>query len=167
MLTDSQLTTLGNHIRANPDVAAALAAGNLGDIRDAYNAPTIDPVVWVFNAQVNVDDTVESLDWAGEYALFKDDLPAIRLLFDNGTYAVEGPGARAALNAVFANCPNTKTAILAAATRPATLAESLFVETATGPGGGDGTLQTAAATAVVAGAVTTQEIDLALERTAP
>lgn len=163
---EAQLITLGNHIRANAAVADMLAAGNLGGIRDTYNADA-DPVVWVFEAQINVDNTVESLDWANEYAEFKDDIDAIRLLFDNGTYAVEGPGAREALNVVFANCPNTKAAILLAATRHATLAESLFIEAATGPGGGDGSAQTKAATAVFAGAVTTSEIDIALELTAP
>jgi len=162
---NTQLTTFGTHIRANSDTAvvAALAAGNLGDIRDWYSG---ESDAWVFVGQMGVDSAVESLDWAGEYASFKDDIPGLRLLFDNGTYNVDPPGAREALNSVFASCPNSKSGILAAATRHATELEKIFMATTTGPGGGDGSAQAQSAIVVVSGGPSTQDVDRALELTA-
>lgn len=163
-LTTAQLTTLGNAIRANGSVATELAAGNIGGIRDWYNGES-SPSFWVLKPDVAVDDMVSAMDWATDYAAFKDDIPAIGFLLSNGTYDPQQPNARDALNAVFAGATATKAAVLALATRIATEAEKLFAVTTTGPGGGNGTAQSTSAIAEVVGSLTTQNVDLALEAT--
>ena len=164
-LTTDQLTTLGNHIQANQAVAAALAAGNLGDIRDWYNG-TASPEFWVLKNNLDVDTAIEAVDWAADYAAIKDDMQTFLLLFRNGSYPTAGAGARAALNEVLSGASDSKQAILAAATRKATEAETLFAVDATGPGGGDGSAPMQSANTVFTGDITTQDVDLALELTA-
>jgi len=158
-LTNAQVATLATDIENNTNqtVIDALAAGNNNAIRDWYNEQA-SPNFWVLKNSISVDELVESLDWTGEYADFKDDMPAIRLLLDNGTYAPQPVGAREALNAVFTGAGNSKAAILGMATRTATNAEKLFAVSTTGPGGGNGSAQAQSAIPEVEGNITRDDV---------
>lgn len=66
ILTDPQLITFGNHIRANsdPTVVAALpdvAAGGAAIIRDWYNGQA-SPDFWVFHKYVESDEVRDVID---------------------------------------------------------------------------------------------------------
>lgn len=186
LTTDTQRITLGNHIRANAAVADALAAGNLGDIRDWYNGQA-SPNFWVFKASVDTDSAFKSIDKA-EYvnvpasegttvaqliesieaaSLARRQEVALELMLHNGTYDPSIESNRDALVKIFpATMPNTRAALLVDATRLATEAEKLFAIAASGPAGGDGSAQNNSAIAVITGQLTTADVDLALELTA-
>ena len=166
-MTPEQLVTFGTAIRANTDqgIIDAIAAGNNTYIRNWYNQ-LASPDVWVLQQDVSVDDIVGVIDWATDYAAFKDDMTAVQFLLSNGTYDPRTPNARAALNEVFSGAANTKAAILVLATRKATYAEGLFIEETTGPGGGDGSVQGQSAIATWVGEVTNVDVREALLATA-
>ena len=185
-MDNTQLTTLGTHIRQNAAVADALAAGNLGDIRDWYNGQA-SPAVWVFKNSVDTDSTFKAID-KSEYvdvaasggstvaalvqavedaSLMRRQEHALDLMLHNGTYDPSVQGNREALVAIFpASMPNTRAALLADATYQANNVEALFISTASGPAGGGGSSQGNSALAGFTGTVTTSDIDQALELTA-
>jgi hypothetical protein len=167
-LSDPQLIILGDNIRANPDpdVMSWLADGADNDIATWYSdAANQAPEVWVLVDSLTRDQVIASMDWAAEYDPgFKDDMTAIVFLVA-AQYDPRPAGNRHALNAVFAGASNTKTAVLAAATRAATPAESLYITPATGPGGGDGSSQGQSALAVFSGSVSSAEVSRALRLT--
>jgi hypothetical protein len=152
-MTPEQLQTFADDIAVN----GAIVGLSNSDIVIWYNT-IASPDFWVFKSSVTVDAVVEAMDWAADYATFKDDVAGISLLLQNGTYRPVEPGAREALNAVFAGAANTKTAVLNVATRTATRGEQVFAETTTGPGGGDGTAQVNSAIARFEGNVTLQNV---------
>lgn len=157
-LTAAQLTTFKADILANP---GGWTVGSNNEIAEWYSQ-IASPDVWVLRNDIAVDDIVAAMDWATDYAAFKDDIPAIRFLLDDGTYDATSVQARDALNAVFAGAANTKGNVLATATRLANNLESLFKVSTTGPGGGDGTSQSSSAIPIVTGSATIQNVRDAL-----
>lgn len=162
-LTPAQLTTLKTHILANTDqdVIDALANGDNGSVAAWYNE-TASPDFFVLDDQIDVDNVIEVLDWATDYATFKDDISAFLLLFRNRTYKVRSEGARNALNAILSGANSSKVALLAAVSRLATNAEKLFATDATGPGGGDGGTTGTSANTNFVGALTHKQVGAAL-----
>ena len=171
-LDKTQLTMLGNHIRANPDAADYLEggsdSGNIGAIRDLYNGD-VDPVFRVFLSSVSVDKVRESLEWsevADDVKFTAQQQWMFNVLMHNGSYNPSIENNRDGLIVIFpAAMPLTRAAVLADATRHATIVEKLFAEEASGPGGGDGSASTNSAIAVFSGNVTTSQVQLALEYT--
>jgi hypothetical protein len=168
-LDSAQLVTLGNDIRANVAVNGDL--NNFNAIRAWYNADA-SPSFHVFKSSVSTDVARKAVDWSevlDDVTPLKD---IARWSFDqllaNGDYDAGSESNRDALAAIFAgtNYQNTRAAILAASVRLATEAEKLFAVTATGPAGGDGSSNTAAAALVYEGQLTNREVNLALEATA-
>jgi len=163
MLTDEQVVTLKDDMITHEDdpVAIWLAQGRLNRIVAYYNE-LADPDVWVFRESVSVESVITSMDWGEDYAAFKDDIPGIELLLRNGVYYPESENARDALNTVFSSAANTKQAILTVCTRQATKGEALFIETATGPGGGDGSSKPNSAIANFKGDITLDDVRAAV-----
>lgn len=164
-LTESQLETLKSDIDANPGEFGSIPMGPDGhqQIADVYNV-VVAPDFWVFKTSLTRKEVVDAMDWATDYATFKDDLPAIEFLLSRGggePYDPTEPGAREALSAVFAGANSTRGGLLVAVTRLATRGEKLFAVTTTGPGGGDGSLQAASAALVVQGNLSGQDVEKA------
>lgn len=187
-LTPEQIITFGNHIRANEDqtVVDALAVGDNNTIRDWYNQET-SPAVWVFKSSVDTDSAFRSID-KDEYidipasggstvgdlveaieaaSLARRQEIALNLMLANGTYDPREESNRDALVKIFpSSMPNTRAAFLADATRKANYAEAIFIATATGPAGGNGSAQGQAAIANYEGSVSKDDVRNALAATA-
>jgi hypothetical protein len=174
----TQLTTLGNHIRANSDVAALLSSGNLGGIRDHYNGAA-SPGFWVWENAVPagaVGDAISLKDLGNLIAANAERLQAAFTLVgvNSGNFHATDPDTRAFFADMFSGAAGTTTRpkLLAVWQRQATVAEKVFatgtgteatgeIDDGTGlPAGGD------PATLVWEGAVSTGQVDLALELTA-
>lgn len=176
MLSNAQLTTLGNHIRANQNqpVVDALAVGNLGGIREWYNQAA-SPDFSMFRNFVTNMEVKDTLDWTEHLALSQIELTVFRSLTEDGGFNPIQENVRDGLAAIFSGPQqvNTRTAILNIASKLATNFEQLYAVAGTGTAGGNGS---AADEAAVPGKdadgndiirdVTTSEIDLALEITA-
>ena len=167
-LTDAQKTTLGNDIRANTNLTVidALATGSNNALKGWYNGQAV-PDFWVFKGSVSVDAITAVMDWSANYAVFKDDMPAISFLLQNGSYDPRPVKAREALTAVFAGAGATQNAILVESTRLSSEAEKLFSSATTGPGGGGGSTQGTSAVSAFEGELSLQDIRDALSLTAP
>lgn len=170
-MTPEQLTTLGNHIRANQDqvIVDALANGNLGDIRDWYNAESAS---YVWRTSVSVDEANEVIDWpefcevpevgaadiAGlkttmrQNTLFARQSVALAQLFRNGSFNAGKSNVRSSLADIFG--PNSTLALVEIAKRSGRRVEILF-----------GTVAGAAYEMTFEGAISTSDVDLALEAT--
>ena len=160
-MDQTQLTTFGNHIRANQDatVVAALTVGNLGDIRDWYSA---ESATYVWKPSLSVQEMRdEAFDWVEVVALGTNPLLALQVLLNQDTVNPSKASVRGAFASIFGGPQyvNTRTALTAIAKRLATQLESVF---AAGPGS-----EVAPATLVVQGTPSTADVDLALELTAP
>ncbi len=158
-MTPAQLQTFADDIENNTNqtVIDALAAGNNNGIRSWYNE-TASPDFWVFKGSIPVDSIVGAMDWATDYAAFKDDMDAIRFILDNGTYDPQPVNARNALSEIFSGATNTKAAILAVATQKATYFQKLFSTSTSGPGGGNGSAQGQSALASILSDCTLQNV---------
>lgn len=168
-MTPEQITTFAAHIEANTNqtIIDALAIGNNNAIVAWYNQEA-SPAVWVLQTNVSKQDFWLALDKSETL----DDLPFtaveqwhIDLMFStNGgeSFDPQPEATRDALLLLFpggaGNRPNSRTAVLLAATRKATYAEAIFIQAASGPGGGDGSTQTGSAIAIFSGDVTLQNV---------
>ncbi|MBD3671899.1 MAG: hypothetical protein HUJ26_00100 [Planctomycetaceae bacterium] len=171
-LTIPQLTTLGNHIRANTDVNGNL--GNIGAIIDAYNA---DSSFFVWRENVPAGELGEVFDLSNVGNLTSANIERLTGAFaivnsNGGEFHGSREDHRAFFEDVFSGAAGNETrpAVLSAWQRLATLAESLF---ATGTGtectelNSDGTPSTGSpGDLVVEGQVDLSNIDQALELTA-
>lgn len=177
-LDATQLVTLGNHIRGNTEVNGDL--GNLGGIRDWYNAETDgqnghSANFWVFLSSMPVQTVIDAIDSAEYLALGASAAATnlhhngLALLLHNGVMHPAPVATRNWLISIFpaGTAPNSRAAILEAATRLATEAEKLFAVVSSGPGGGDGSAMANSAQLVFEGQLSTSDIDLALEATDP
>jgi len=127
MITDAQLTTLANHIRANtdPDVVAALAIRNDTEIARLYN---LDSSTYVWRSSVPVDEYRNAIVWSelktitsGESRVW-DNLTSYLTLPINAALA----NTRAALGEVFAPNTTSRENLLAVVKRIASVYESVF-----------------------------------------
>ncbi|UCC32129.1 MAG: hypothetical protein JSU86_07570 [Phycisphaerales bacterium] len=166
MLTDEQIAEFAVDLAANqdPDIVDALVNGRTGFIAKWYNQEAV-PAYWVFKTSVTTDDARKAFDW--EEILTGAPVDALnRWAFDtlmaNGDFDPSSENNRNGLARMFTGQPNTKLNILAASTRKGSKIEKLFAQAATGPGGGDGSAQTAAAVAVFVGEVTTEDVQKAI-----
>lgn len=174
-LTDAQSFAFGTDIRANtdPDVIAYLAAGQIGDIADWYNAD--DATKWVFKTSMDTDEANKAVDWDEVLSATTSPLSQLQQftfdrLFKNGTLDPSDNSNRSALVNCFpgnGEYTATRAGLLALATRNPTKCEVLFITPGSGAGGGDGTAQGQAALLVFEGNVTNAEVDAALAATAP
>ena len=172
-LSDAQLTTLGNHIRANTAVNGNL--GSLGTIRDWYNG-TASPDFWIFRSDVTNMEVKDALDWTEHLTLSAVELEVFRSLTEGGGFNATKVNIRDGLAEIFAGPQqvNTRTALLNLASKQATEYEKVFAVDATGTtAGGDGSGQNSATVPGVdgdgndiLGSVSTSVIDRALEITA-
>lgn len=175
-MTPEQLVTFGNHIRANEDqtVVDALAANNPGLVAEWYNQPTTD--FYVFAQSVDTDTVRESLV-ASETAEDEDHatepgLNAIQrwhfdLLMKNGSYDPSRRVSRDMLVKIFPSyMSQTRSNVLADATRLALRVEQVLAITLDGPGGGDGSAPSSSAGCTHYGTVSWVEVNQALEGTA-
>lgn len=130
---------------------------------DAMNQ-TAAPGFFVFVTSVDVDEVRNSLDW-DEVLHATTGLTPIQqfgfnTLFHNGDYNPSLESSRDALVKIFpVGMSNTRAAILADATKLATIAEKLLASPGTGPGGGNGS---AAAQSAVMGEGAEGDITLAI-----
>jgi len=170
-LTQDQLVTFGNHIRANSDqnVIDAVAAGDVTTIQQWYSD---DSSLYVFLDSVSTDDVRESIVWS-EVLDPVDGMDELQrwgfdLMMANGTFNPEKVNTRNGLILIFdAQMPLTRAAIIADATRFANEFETIFGVAAIGPGGGNGSTPSNAAIAVVKGTPSIANVDHALAATAP
>ena len=163
-LTQEQIATFAAHLEANENqtIIDALASGNNNAIVAWYNQ-TAEPAVWVFRHSVDVDEVRRSLDWDevldGTDGLTVRQQWGFNTLMHNGTYDPSEENNRQALIRIFpASMSDTRAAMLADATRNATYAESIFIQAATGPGGGNGSAQGQSAIAVFEGDISLQDV---------
>lgn len=135
-----QLTTIKNYVEANHQVNGSGVYDQT--TADAMNV-TASPSVFVFVTSVSVDDVRKSLDWNevldGATGLTAIQQFGFNVLFSNGDYDPSLESNRDALVKIFpVGMSNTRAAVLADATRLATIAENLLAADGTGPGGGNG-----------------------------
>lgn len=168
------LTTLGNHIRHadRPQlIKDAINDGADEVIAQWYNQDDPTPV-WVFKNNVTVRAVLDSLDYSelldGTNGLTDRERWGFDNLMANGAYDPSNEKNRDKLVVIFdaVNHDDTRAAMLADATRYATYAEAVLKTTATGPAGGNGSAQDAAAIATYSGNLTHQEVHAALVQTA-
>jgi len=157
-LTNAQYTTLADHIRSNtdPDVVAALAVRNDTELTRLYN---LDSATWVWKTVVTKRELRAAFDWDEVVTnLSATDWQAWAELTADGQVDGSDANIRAGFARIFTgpNVVNTRTALLAAAKRVASVYESLF-SAGTGTEGDP-------ATVVIVGPVDTQTIGLALNR---
>lgn len=166
-LTDAQLTTLGNDIRANSNqtVIDALAAGAIGVIRDWYNGDA-SPNYWIYRGMVPVSEVRNAIDSQNLVDITTADLERAQALLDIraeiGFYGTNSRD-RSAWDDVFSAAAGDESqqAIAALWTKLATELEKAFkLDT------GTGAANDADTSSVVGETVTTQEVDRALELTA-
>lgn len=137
----AQLTAIKTYVEANHQVNGVGVYDQ--STADAMNAVK-SPGVFVFVTSVSVDDVRKSLDW-DEVLHETSGLTQIQqfgfnTLFSNGDYDPSLESSRDALVKIFpVGMSNTRAAVLADATRLATIAEDLLAADGTGPGGGNGT----------------------------
>lgn len=156
-----QLTLIKNYVEANHQV------NGLG----VYDQATADamnqiaaPSHFVFVTSVSVDEVRMSLDWDEVLDASTGLTPlqqfGFNTLFSNGDYDPSQEGSRDALVKIFPPAmSNTRAAVLADATKLATIAEKLLASDGTGPGGGNGS---AAAQARVMGEGAEGDITVAI-----
>lgn len=135
-----QLTAIKNYVEANHQVGGS----------GAYDAATAaamnalaSPSFFVFLTSVSVDVVRSSLDWTEVLhkttGLTQLQQFGFNTLFHNGDYDPSLRTSRDALVRIFpSEMTNTRAAILADATRLATIAEKLLASEGDGPGGGNG-----------------------------
>lgn len=170
-MTSVQLITFGNHIRNNTNqtVIDALASGNHSIIAAWYNEQA-DPAFWIFVDHVTTDEVRASLDW-NEVLHDTNGLTDLQrwgfeTLMHNGSYEPAKLNDRNALIKIFpTSMSNTRTAVLADATKQATNIEEVFAEEASGPAGGDGSSQGNSAIATFIGTVSHIDVFNALTAT--
>ncbi len=135
-----QLTTIKNYVEANHSVNGSGVYDQ--STADAMNAKA-SPGVFVFVTSVSVDEVRNSLDWS-EVLDTVSGLTGLQqfgfnTLFSNGDYDPSLVASRDALVRIFpSHMSSTRAAVLADATRLATIAENLLAADGTGPGGGNG-----------------------------
>lgn len=160
-IRQQQLTKIKNYVEANHQV-------NGSGVYDQATANAMNQVAapgyYVFVTSVDVDTVRQSLDW-DEVLHATTGLTAIQqfgfnTLFHNGTYDPSLESSRDALVKIFpVHMSNTRQAILADATKLATIAEKLLASNGTGPGGGNGS---AAAQSAVLGPGAEGDITVAI-----
>ena len=154
-LTESQRTTLAAHIRANtdPDVEAALSGRNDTELTRLYN---LDSTFYAWRQAVQPNDYRLALDWTEVDNLTAGRARIWEWLTQNMavSYDASQPNVRQGLNDAFLSSPTTKTAMIAASKRFATVAEEVYVS-GTGTEGSPGDLD-------FVGRVTTTDIGRAL-----
>lgn len=171
-LTNEQLTTLGNFIRASQiqAVVTALANGATGRLAELCNMEA-SPAFYVFSDEVTITQFKEDVvNWAEHLTLTDAQLAVVTRLFEGGSLNPRNVNVRTGLQAIFAGAgqANTRNALLSLAVRKASNAEKLFATDASGtPAGGDGSAANQAANPVFSGQVTKAEVNLALELTQP
>lgn len=167
MLTAAQKLTLRTHVQANATQLAfsggqaainttfageSLNAGDAQLIAEHYNA-LASPDFFGFPGSVAVDTVVQAivpseyLVLSGQAATTNLHHNGIELLLRNGVMHPQSVAVRTWLQTLFPNAtaPNTRTAILAACTRKATNVEKVLATDGTGPAGGNGSANNAAA----------------------
>ena len=160
-IRQQQLTAIKGYVEANHSVNGV----------GAYNQATADamnqiaaPSHFVFVTSVSVDRVRKSMDW-DEVLHATTGLTPIQqfgfnTLFHNGDYDPSLQSSRDALVKIFpVAMSNTRAAVLADATKLATIAEKLLAADGTGPGGGNGS---AAAQSRVLGEGAEGEISVAI-----
>lgn len=166
-LTQSQLVVLKADIDANPGEFGSIPNTPDGHllIANIYNALAV-PDFWVFRRSMSIDQVREAIVWSEVLA------PAAKLpdterwsfeVLVGDQFNPESVNNRTGLSQIFAGAAytTTRTNLILAATEKATRIQKLFAVPGTGPGGGNGLLQTAAAIRVVFDPVTGSEIDAA------
>lgn len=139
-IRQQQLTAIKNYVEAN-HVVNGVGVYNQSTA-DAMNQ-TAAPGYFVFVTSVSTDDVRKSIDWT-EVLDETTGLTAIQqfgfnTLFFNGDYDPSLESNRDALVKIFpVGMSNTRAAVLADATKLATIAEKLLSSPGTGPGGGNG-----------------------------
>lgn len=135
----TQRETLAAHIRASadPDVVAALAIRNDTELARLYN---LDSTFYVWRTRIDPDEYREAMDWtevdnltAGKARIWEWITQGMTLHIDASRQNV-----RAGLNNAWNNT-DTKTALLAIASRFATVCEQIFA-TGTGTEASPGTM---------------------------
>lgn len=168
-LTNAQLITLGNHIRANTDqeVIDALAVGSSTNLAEWYNR-VASPNFYVFVDYVDEADIKNmGIDWTQHLSLNAVQLSVFGQLMSGG-FDPRPDSVRTALASIFAGAgqANTRNQLLSLSTKLASNVEKLFAVNGTGPAGGDGSSATNSALAVVYGTVSARQITQALRLTA-
>lgn len=139
-IRQQQLTAIKNYVEANHSVNGSGVYDQ--STADAMNQ-VASPSVFVFVTSVSVDKVRESLDWDEVLdpttGLTQKQQFGFNTLFSNGDYDPSLVSSRDALVKIFpVSMSNTRAAVLADATRLATIAENLLASNGTGPGGGNG-----------------------------
>jgi hypothetical protein len=154
-LTAAQLQVFATDIENNTNqtIIDALASGNNNAIRDWYNSEA-SPAFYIFVTSVTVDEVRHSLDWDevldSSTGLTELQRWGFETLLHNGTYDPRDENNRNALVKIFpAGMSNTRSAVLADATKLASYAQQLFSSAATGPAGGDGSSASNAAISAI------------------
>jgi len=166
-LNPTQLATFKTHLDANTDpvIVQALQDGTNIVIADWYNG-VASPDVWVFKSSVTAKELRDAFDW-NEVLTGSPINDLSRWGFDNllkeGSVDPSLVNTRNALNQIFTGQSTTKLNVLNASTRKASIIESLFIQTATGPGGGDGTTQMGSAIADFEGDISRLDVAAALK----
>ena len=139
-LRQQQLTAIKTYVEANHSV-------NGSGVYDQATATAMNqlaaPSHFVFVTSVSVDNVRKSLDWDEVLNVTTGLTPlqqfGFNTLFSNGDYDPSLESSRDALVKIFpAGMSNTRAAVLADATKLATIAEKLLSVAGTGPGGGNG-----------------------------
>jgi len=139
-IRQQQLTAIKTYVEANHTVRGRGAYGPA--TARTMNRPA-SPNHFVFATSVSVDQARRSLDWT-EVLHPVTGLTALQqfgfnVLFAHGSYNPSLLSSRNALVQIFPSViTNTRAALLADATRLATVAEQLLAADGTGPGGGNG-----------------------------
>ena len=178
-LDDDKLVLLGTDIRSDPSLAAEVASGANTAIRDHYNEvgtpfsliPNgVTPsggVIWCLRSQLSQAVIMASIDASSEYdAIDTKGLTWLLSTFVQGVCFPFPPNIRESWVKIFAAAPNSRNEVLANSTRNCTRAEGLYCSPGAGPGGGNGSSQTACVYLGWEGLLTATDVTRALDATA-
>lgn len=153
--SEEDKTTLAAHIKANtdPDVVTALEGRNDTKLAELYN---LDSSFTVWKPAMSPQDYRSALVWTEVDALTVGQARIWHWLTQGMTVSVDASDSnvRQGLSDAFASSTESRTNLLAAAKRAATIAEQIFA-TGTGSSGSPGTL-------TVSGKISTNIIGTAL-----
>lgn|SRR3990167_2581294 len=139
-IRQQQLTAIKAYVEANHQV-------NGVGVYDQATANAMNQIAapghFVFVTSVSVDQVRKSLDWDEVLHVTTGLTPiqqfGFNTLFHNGDYDPSLESSRDAMVKIFpSGMSNTRAAVLADATKLATIAEKLLAANGTGPGGGNG-----------------------------
>ena len=155
-LSASRMTDLASHIRANADQAVidALAGRNDTELTRLYNLDS-STIVWKNN--FTVDDYRAALVWSEVDELTVGQARIWHWITQGMTVSIDASDANTqqGLTDAFAQATTTKANMMAAAKRPATIAESIF---ATGTGTKSMPISGTVTTAIIGRALNDNEV---------